>query len=99
MLLIETLVETYNIKIKKYCNSSNRKQEQARARVNTDNVTLQQIQDTINDKTDEKNDRNLSNYVANISNSDSRRPKFICFLLLLREVILNDLKNKKRYYY
>ena len=29
MLLVETLVETFNKKIKKYCNSDNREQERA----------------------------------------------------------------------
>ena len=72
-LLIETLVETYNKKIKKYCNNGNKEWERAKARATTGNTILQLIQDVVNDKTDKKDDRNISDHSASDSNSDSRR--------------------------
>ena len=97
MLLVEILVETYNKKIKNYCNSGDKKQKRARARAITGDMTLKPIQDSIKDETDKKDDRNISNHGASYSNSDSRRLKFISFLSLIREVILNDLRFKKEY--
>ena len=53
---------------------------------------------SVNDEINEKNDKNTSNYGASNSKSDSRRPKFISFLLLIKKVILNDLGNERKYY-
>ena len=61
MLLIKTLVETYNKKRKKYCNSGNKEREQAKTRATTGNAILQPIQDIVNDETNKKDDRNISN--------------------------------------
>ena len=72
MLLVKTLIETYNKKRKKYCNSGDKERKQARVRAIIGNTTLQPIQYAINDKTDEKDNRNTSNHGANNSNSDSR---------------------------
>lgn len=72
-------------------------QKRAKARVTISNATLQPIQDDINNETDKKDNRNTNNHGASKSNSDFRRPEFISFLLLIREVILNDLENKKQY--
>ena len=41
--------------------------------------------------------KNISNHGASNSNSDSRWPKFISFLLLIMEVILNDLGDGRKY--
>lgn len=97
MLLLETLIKTYNKKIKKYFNSSNKEQKQVKARVTISNAILQLVQDAVNNEIDEKDDRNTSNPSSNNSNSDFRQPKFISFLLLIRKVILNDLGNKRKY--
>ena len=97
MLLVENLVETYNKKKKKYCNSGDREREYARAGVTTGNTILQPIQDVVNGKTNEKNDRNTNDHGASNSNSDSRWPKCISFSFLIKEVILNDLGNERRY--
>lgn len=72
MLLIETLVKTYDKKIKKYCNSDNREQERAKPRAITSNAIFKPIQDAINNETNEKNDRNISNQDTSNSNSNSR---------------------------
>ena len=72
-------------------------QKQAKARVNISDAILQPIQDDINNENDKKDNRNTNNHDARGSNSDFRRPKFISFSLLTREVILNDLENKKQY--
>ena len=43
MLLVKTLVETYNKKIKQYYNNGNKEQERAKAKAITSDVTLQPI--------------------------------------------------------
>ena len=68
MLLVKTLVKTCNKKIKIYCNSGNKKQEQAKARAITGNATLQLIQNADNDEIDEKYSRNKSNHSVRNSN-------------------------------
>ena len=67
--MVKTLVETYNKKLKKYCNSGNRERKQARSRATTGNVTLQPIKEAVNDETNEKDDRNTSDHGASNSNS------------------------------
>ena len=42
-------------------------------------------------------DRNTNNHVASNSNSDFKRPKFMSFSLLIKEVILNNLENEREY--
>ena len=68
MLLIKTLIETYNKKAKKYCNSSNKEQERARARATTGNSTLQKIQDIVNNETDKKMTKTQAIIVPAIAN-------------------------------
>ena len=70
--MVGTLVETYNKKIKKYCNSGNKKRERARTRATTNDATLQPIKDVVNDEPAKKDNRNTNDYYANDSNSDSR---------------------------
>ena len=47
--------------------------------------------------TSNNSDRNTNNHPASNSNSDSRQLKLISFSLLIREVILNDLGDEKKY--
>lgn len=96
--LVKTLVETYNKKTKKYYNSGDKKRKQARAGAITGNAILQPIQDAVNNEISEKNDKNISDYGASNSNSDFKQPKFISFSFLIKEVILNNLRDKRRYW-
>ena len=70
--MVETLIKTYNKKIKKYHNSGDKEWEWVRARAIITDAILQLIQDTVNDETDEKDNRNTSNHSASDSNSNSR---------------------------
>lgn len=78
-------------------NGNNKEREQARARVITGDGTLQPIQNAVNNEIDEKNDRNTSDHGAHDSKSNSGQLKCISFLLLIREVTLNDLGDERRY--
>lgn len=76
--MVETLIKIYNKK-KNSFNHGNKEWEQVKVRAITWYATLQPIYDTINNQTNKKIDRNISNYNTSNNSSDFKRLKSISF--------------------